>query len=167
MPDLRSLLAANADYAARSVVGNLAAAPRHRLAILTCMDARVEPLRALGLDLGDAHVIRNGGGRASDDALRSLALGRALLGIEKALVIHHTDCRLRGVDAPTLREALAAAGADVPSALDLLPLPGNIVAGVREDVARIRNSPLIPPGLIVHGLIYDVRTGQLSEIESW
>ena len=166
MPDLRSLLAANADYVSRLIVGDLPAAPRHRLAILTCMDARIEPLRVLGLDLGDAHVIRNGGGRASEDVLRSLALGRALLGIELALVIHHTDCRLRGVDAPTLREALEAAGAAVPSALDLLPLPGDIAAGLHEDVARIRNSPLIPPGLTVHGLIYDVRTGRLNEIDS-
>lgn len=165
MPDLPSLLAANAVYAAKTVVSDLPAPPRRRLAILTCMDARVEPLRVLGLELGDAHVIRNGGGRASDDALRSLALGRALLGIELALVIHHTDCRLRGVDAPTLREALTAAGADVPTAIDLLPLPGDIAAGVREDVARIRDSPLIPPGLAVHGLIYDVRTGRLNEIE--
>ena len=91
MSELAAFLAANADLAADFVDGNLQAPPRRHLAILTCMDARVEPLRMLGLDLGDAHIIRNGGGRASDDAIRSLALGRALLGIETALVIHHTD----------------------------------------------------------------------------
>jgi carbonic anhydrase len=130
------------------------------------MDARVEPLRALGLDLGDAHVIRNGGGRASDDVFRSLALGRAMLGITTVLVIHHTKCRLRGHDAASLRAAMTDAGGDVPPAFDLLPLPDDIETGVRADVARIRSAPMIPPGLTVHGLIYDVDTGRLTVVPS-
>lgn len=167
MSQLADLLAANAQYA-ESVAGRdeLPPAPRRRLAILTCMDARLEPLRALGLDLGDAHVIRNGGGRASDDAVRSLALGRAMLGIQTALVIHHTKCRLRGHDAASLRAALTNAGGEVPPGFELLPLPDDIEAGVRADVARIRSSPVIPPGLAVHGLVYDVDTGRLSVVET-
>ncbi len=164
MSDLPALLAANADYAAAFARGDLPAPPRRHLAVVTCMDARVDPLRLLGLDLGDAHVIRNAGGRASDDAIRSLALGRALLGIETVLLIHHTDCRLSGADDGDLRAALAEAGADVPPRPGLLPLPAAIEDGVRADVARIRTTPLIPPGLTVHGLIYDVRTGRLATV---
>jgi carbonic anhydrase len=118
----------------------------------------------LGLDLGDAHIIRNGGGRASDDAIRSLALGRALLGIETVLVIHHTDCRLRGATTDNLREVLAWAGADVPPSAEFLPLPPVIEDGLRVDVGRIRGAAMIPPGLTVHGLIYDVRTGRLRKV---
>ncbi|HEV2107783.1 MAG TPA: carbonic anhydrase [Thermomicrobiales bacterium] len=166
MSELPALLAANARYAEAFASGDLPAPPRRHLAVLTCMDARVDPLRVLGLDLGDAHVIRNAGGRASDDAIRSLALGRALLGIATALVIHHTDCRLRGVDTAALRAALVEAGADVPPRHDFLPLPASIEEGVREDVARLRTTPLIPPGLAVHGLIYDVRTGRLAAVSA-
>jgi carbonic anhydrase len=165
MSDLADLLANNAEYV-EAVAGRpeLPPAPRLKLAIVTCMDARVEPLRALGLDLGDAHVIRNGGGRASDDVFRSLALGRAMLGITTVLVIHHTKCRLRGHDAASLREALANAGGEVPPAFDLLPLPDDIETGVRTDVERIRSAPMIPPGLTVHGLIYDVDSGGLRVV---
>jgi carbonic anhydrase len=116
----------------------------------------VVPLRALGLDLGDAHGVRNGGGRASDDTFRSLALGRALLGVELVLVIHRAG-------ATTLRAALKIAGADVPAALDFMPHPVDIAEGVRANVARIRTSPLLPPGLIGHGFIHDVRTGHPAE----
>lgn len=167
MPDLADLLASNARYVEAFAGGaDLAPAPRRKLAIVTCMDARLEPLRALGLDLGDAHVIRNGGGRVSDDVLRSLALSRAMLGTELALVIHHTNCRLRGHDAASLRAALTSAGGEVPSAFDLLPLPDDIEAGVRADVARIRFAPVVPPGLVVYGLIYDVDTGSLTVVPS-
>jgi carbonic anhydrase len=160
--DLPALLAANAHYAEAFASGDLPSPPRRHLAILTCMDARVDPLRVLGLNLGDAHIIRNAGGRASDDAIRSLALGRALLGIETVLVIHHSDCRMSGADDDALREVLVEAGADVPPRHGFLPLPASIEDGVREDVARLRTTPLIPPGLAVHGLIYDVRTGRLT-----
>jgi carbonic anhydrase len=162
--ELASLLAANAVVVATLGDGSLPAAPRRRLAILTCMDARVAPLRMLGLDLGDAHVIRNAGGRASDDAIRSLALARALLAVETALVIHHTDCRLRGVDEAALRAALSEAGAEVPAEAAFLPLPAAMADGVRADVARLREAALIPPGLTVHGLVYDVRTGLVTAV---
>lgn len=167
MSDLTDLLANNARYA--DTLGtrlDLPPAPRRKLAIVTCMDARLEPMRALGLDLGDAHVIRNGGGRASDDVLRSLALSRAMLGTETVLVIHHTNCRLRGHDAAGLRAALTNAGGEVPPAFDLLPLPDDIEAGVRADVARIQTSPIIPAGLTVHGLIHDVETGRLTMVQA-
>ena len=162
--ELAALLAANADHAAGFVDGELQAPPRRRLAILTCMDARVEPLRMFGLDLGDAHVIRNGGGRASEDAIRSLALGRALLGIETALVVHHTDCRLRGATTANLREALARAGAEVPPSVEFFPLPLSVEDGLQVDVDRIRASSMIPPGLTVYGFVYDVRTGRLRQV---
>lgn len=164
MSHVASLLAANARYAAGFTAGHLDAPPRRRLAIVTCMDGRVDPLRLLGLDLGDAHVLRNAGGRASDDAIRSLAIGRTLLGIETALVIHHTDCRMTGGDNAALRAAVAAAGGSVSPAQDFLPLP-ELETGVRADVTRLRESPLIPPGLAVHGFIYDVATGRLSPVD--
>lgn len=164
MSELASLLATNASAAADFIDSGLPAGPRRRLAILTCMDARVEPLRMFGLDLGEAHVIRNAGGRASDDAIRSLALARALLGVETAMVIHHTDCRLRGVEEAALRDALRDAGAEVAAEFAFLPLPAAIADGVREDVARLRGAALIPPGLSVHGLVYDVRTGLVAEV---
>ena len=165
MSELPGILAANERYAAGFAQGDLPMPPARRLAVLTCMDARIDPLRLLGLELGDAHVLRNAGGRASDDAIRSLALGRTLLGIETALVVHHTDCRLTGADNAALRAALSAAGGDVPPGQDFLPLP-EIEEGVRMDVARIRAAALIPPGLAVHGLVYDVRTGRLTPVEA-
>ncbi|MDO8143421.1 MULTISPECIES: carbonic anhydrase [unclassified Isoptericola] len=169
-----------ADFGARS---ELALPPARGFAILTCMDARLDPAKYAGLAEGDAHVIRNAGGRASDDAIRSLVISYKLLGTREFFVIHHTDCGMEfftdevmsGLLAQSLETAElgpdgfrdvgegpgTSAGADV----DWLTISDQAQAVV-DDVVRIRNSPLVPGRIPVHGLVYDVRTGRLVEIEA-
>lgn len=139
------------------------AAPRLGIAILTCMDARLDPAKALGLHEGDAHVIRNAGGRASDDAIRSLIVSHLLLAVREVVVIHHTDCGLQSVTNEELRERLhASTGADA-SGFDFLTFT-NVEASIREDVAAIRSSPLLGDLVSVNGAIYHVQTGLLQPI---
>jgi len=126
------------------------------------MDARIDPLRILGLRAGDAHIVRNAGGRARD-ALRSLIVSQELLGTRQVLVIHHTDCGILGLSEEALRERLGRRyGAD---ASDLAFWPfADLDAGVREDVALLRACPFMPPELSVLGFVYDVRTGLLRPV---
>jgi carbonic anhydrase len=160
---LSGLLAANERYAATFSHARLPAAPRLGLAILTCMDARLDPAKALGLQEGDAHVIRNAGGRASDDAIRSLIVSHLLLGVREVLVIHHTDCGLQKVTNEELRERLRSiSGADI-SNFDFLVFT-NVEASIREDVQTIRSSPLLGQGISVSGLIYHVHRGRLQDV---
>jgi carbonic anhydrase len=159
----RELLDANARYAAGFAKGDLPMPPGRRVAVLTCMDARLDPARALGLAEGDAHVIRNAGGRASDDALRSLAISQQLLGTREVVVIHHTDCGMQTFTNDELRARLRTElGADA-AGIDFLPF-GDLEGSVREDVAAIRESPLVPRDVAVTGFVYDVRTGRLHEV---
>ncbi len=163
MSVIPDLLAANGRYAERFDKEELPAAPRRRVAILTCMDARLVPSRFLGLEEGDAHVICNAGGRATDDALRSLIISYRLLGTREFLVIHHTDCGAMSVDNEELWERLRReTGADA-SGIDFLPFR-DLEASVREDVAAIRDSPLIPLTIPVRGFVYEVETGRLREV---
>ncbi len=160
------LLAANQAYAATFTHGDLPLPPRRKIAILVCMDARIDPAKALGLVEGDAHVIRNAGGRAAD-ALRSLVISHALLGTREIDVIHHTDCGMLTFTNHGLRETLGKelgpAAASAASTIDFLPF-ADLEQSVRDDVALIRSSPLIPATIPVRGFIYDVRTGRLSEV---
>jgi carbonic anhydrase len=156
-------VAANQQYTQGFNRGDLPMPPARHVAVVTCMDARLHPEKFLGLDIGDAHVIRNAGGRASEDALRSLAISERLLGTTEVVVIHHTDCGMLTFT----NEQLAAkikeeVGADV-SGRDFLPF-SDLEQSVRDDVATIRQSPLIPKDIPVAGAIYDVRTGELREI---
>jgi carbonic anhydrase len=166
MSVLPELLAANELYAAAFNKGELPTPPARKVAILVCMDARIDPAKALGLEEGDAHVIRNAGGRAAD-ALRSLVISHALLGTREIVVIHHTDCGMLTFTNELLRKKLTdelgpTAGA-VANAIDFLPFP-DLDQGVRDDVAMIRSSPLIPKDIPVTGFVYDVRTGRLREV---
>ncbi|MDA0256501.1 MAG: carbonic anhydrase [Chloroflexi bacterium] len=138
------------------------AEPARRLAVLTCMDARIEPLRLLGLALGDAHVIRNAGGRATDDALRSLALSTHLLGVREVALIQHTGCGLLGASNEALRAAVAAGGGDA-SSIDFLPID-DLDASVRADVLRLRASPALSRALEIAGFVYDVGTSKLRRV---
>src|SRR6266511_3630229 len=152
MPVLPELLAANQRYAAGFTKGHLPLPPARRVAVLVCMDARIDPAKALGLQEGDAHVIRNAGGRASDDALRSLAISHKLLGTQEFMVIHHTGCVMQTFTNEQLREQLRSdLGADA-SEIDFLPFI-DLEESVREDVQRIRTSPLIPDNIPVRGLV--------------
>jgi len=137
--------------------------PAQHLAVLTCMDARIHPEAALGLEIGDAHMIRNGGGRASDDAIRSLVISTTLLGTQEFAVMHHTDCGMLTFTNDDLRKKLADERGVDASAVDFLPFP-DLEQSVRDDVATIESSPLLPDGIEVTGWVYDVKTGKISPV---
>lgn len=184
MSVLNEVLSANAEYVdSFGDKGNLALPPARGFAILTCMDARLDPAKYAGLSEGDAHVIRNAGGRASDDAIRSLVISYKLLGTKEWFVIHHTDCGMEFFTDDVIRGLLAnsletaALGAD--GFTDIGKGPGSPEAkwiswltisdqaqSVTEDVARIKASPLVPSRIPVYGYIYDVKTGRLVEVPS-
>jgi carbonic anhydrase len=139
----------------------LGAAPLTGLAILACMDARLDVEEALGLRTGDAHIIRNAGGLATDDAIRSLIVSQQLLGTDEILVIEHTGCGLIGADEEALRDRLrAATGTDVPIEFGSF---ADLEANVRRQVERLRTHPWLKP-VPVHGLVYEVATGRLHEV---
>ena len=131
--------------------------------MLTCMDARLHPALFLGLELGDAHVIRNAGGRASDDAIRSLTISQQLLGTNTVVVIHHTDCGMVTFSNEDLRKKLKQELNVDAEDIDFLPFK-NLEQSVRDDVATINNSPLLLKDIEVSGFIYDVNTGKLSPV---
>ena len=181
---LKEVLSANQQYSASfGDKANLALPPARRFAVLTCMDARLDPAKFAGLAEGDAHVIRNAGGRASDDAIRSLVISYKLLGTREFLVIHHTDCGMefftneviRGLLKNSLETAeLTAAGfRDVGKGpgsragefIEWLTIPEQKQAVV-DDVVRIRTHPLVPSSIPIYGYIYDVKSGQLIEVEA-
>ena len=172
---------ANRSYAAAFTSGHLPMPPARRVAVLTCMDARLHPSEFLGLGLGDAHVIRNAGGRATDDAIRSLVISYKLLGTREWFVIHHTDC---GMEAFTneamrrlLRSSLEPAELGPDGFRDVGSGPGSVAGdyiewltisdqaqSVVDDVTRIRHHPLVPGWIAIYGYIYDVRSGRLIEV---
>jgi len=182
MSVLDEVLKANADYAASfGSKGELALPPARGFAILTCMDARLDPAKYAGLAEGDAHVIRNAGGRASDDAIRSLVISYKLLGTREWFVIHHTnwgmefftDDVMRGLLASSLetaelgpdgfRDVGKGPGSSEAKYIDWLTISDN-ARSVVEDVARIRAHPLVPKSIPIYGYIYDVTTGRLVEV---
>ena len=160
--DLRE---ANERYAAEwGDKGSLARKPARRLAVLTCMDARIFPAQALGLKEGDAHVIRNAGGVATDDALRSLVISNRLLGTDTAYVIGHTECGMISFTNEELYSQLEHEGVDARW-LDFLPFT-EIEASVRASVTRLRSSPLLPSDYRVEGFVFDVATGRIEPVEA-
>jgi carbonic anhydrase len=162
MSGIDELLKANADYARTFDRGDLPLPPARKLAIVTCMDARIVPSRAFGLEEGDAHVIRNAGGRARD-ALRSLIISQRLLGTNEIAVIHHTDCGMvTFTNSDLYARVKQDLGADA-SNIDFMPF-ADIEESVREDVAFLLSSPLIPGDVIIRGFVYDVRSGRLTEV---
>jgi carbonic anhydrase len=157
------LLAANETYAGAFDRGDLPMPPARKVAILTCMDARLHPEKFLGLDVGDAHVIRNAGGRASQDALRSLTISQRLLGTTEIVVIHHTDCGMvTFANEDLVAKIRSDLGADA-SGWDFLPF-SDLEASVRVDVQTLRDSPFIPREIPISGAIYDVRSGRVTEV---
>ena len=159
------MLRANERFAQSFTQGDRPSPPARHVAVLTCMDARLHPEAFLGLDIGDAHVIRNAGGRASDDAIRSLIISSHLLGTSEYLVIHHTDCGMLTFSNAELQSKLKdETGADA-SAIDFLPFP-DLEQSVRDDVRRIQGSPFLPKNISVRGFIYDVRTGRLTPVNA-
>ncbi len=158
-----AFLTANQSYAQSFNSGDLPMPPARKVAVLTCMDARLHPEKFLGLDVGDAHVIRNAGGRASEDAIRSLVISQRLLGTTAIVVIHHTDCGMLTFTNNDLAQKIHQdLGVDVGDR-DFLPFP-DLEQSVRDDVALLRSSPLIPQDIPISGAVYDVRTGTVQEI---
>jgi len=157
------LLAANETYASGFAKGDLPMPPGRRFAVVTCMDARLLPAKFLGLEEGDAHVIRNAGGLVTDDALRSLVISHWLLGTEEAFVIAHTDCGMLTFTNDDLHRKLAdEAGADAAE-VDFQPF-SDLEESVRGSVRKIADSPLLPDSFRATGYVYDVRSGRLREV---
>ena len=181
MSVLNEVLQANETYAESFDKGDLALPPARGFAILTCMDARLDPAKYAGLAEGDAHVIRNAGGRASDDAIRSLVISYKLLGTKEWFVIHHTDCGMEFFTDDVIRGLLASSletaelgedgftdvgtgpGSTEAAYIDWLTISDQAGAVV-DDVTRIRRHPLVPGRIPIHGFVYDVRSGRLVEI---
>lgn len=156
-------LANNARYAASFAKGDLPTPPAMRTAIVACMDARIETGRLLGLEEGDAHVIRNAGGVVTDDVLRSLVISQRLLGTEEIILIHHTDCGMVTFRDDDIKDAIEAETGIRPSfALESF---SDIEEDVRQSIRRIRASPFIPVKDKIRGFVYDVKTGKLNEVE--
>jgi carbonic anhydrase len=149
-------------YAESFDQGALEAPPRRRVAILTCMDARLDPARVLGLEAGDAHVIRNAGGLVTGDAIRSLAISQRALGTEEVVLIQHTRCGLLGFDDAGFRGELEAETGAAPDWEGTLST--DIDANVRGGVAQLRSSPFLTGTTSVRGFVYDVETGRLREV---
>ena len=156
---VEELLERNERFAEGFEEGGRSAVPIQHLAVLTCMDARVLAPRFLGLGVGDAHVIRNAGGRASDDAIRSLILSSRLLQTREFFVIQHTDCGMLHVTNADMHERLEAETGTDARDIDFLPID-DLERCVREDVEKLRASPFFQE-VHVAGFVYDVRTGRL------
>jgi carbonic anhydrase len=182
MTVLDEVLAANKKYSENfGDKSELALPPARHFAILTCMDARLDPAKYAGLSEGDAHVIRNAGGRASDDAIRSLVISYKLLGTKEWFIIHHSDCGMefftdeviRGLLAKSLETASLEAegfvdvgtgpGSEEGAFIDWLTISDTNRAVV-EDVERVRRHPLVPKSIPIYGYVYDVRSGSLLEV---
>jgi carbonic anhydrase len=178
---LNEVLGANRKYAESFDKADLPMPPGRQFAILTCMDARLDPAKYAGLAEGDAHVIRNAGGRASDDAIRSLVISYKLLGTREWFVIHHTDCGMETFSDEIMRDQLSSSlktssvdengwhdccegnGSAEAKYIDWLTIKGQ-AQSVTEDVIRIKTHPLVPGDIPVYGYIYDVKSGQLIEV---
>ena len=164
MTQTELLLKNNETYAKGFKKGVPRAPPSKKVAVLACMDARLDVHKILGLEEGEAHVIRNAGGVATDDAIRSLVISQRLLGTVEIVLIHHTDCGMLTFSDDELKSKIhEETGIRPPFALEAFP---NIEDDVRQSIARIKASPFVPRKDLVRGFVYDVRTGRLSEVGS-
>ncbi|HKW60497.1 MAG TPA: carbonic anhydrase [Candidatus Dormibacteraeota bacterium] len=156
------LLRYNQSYAGSFKKGNLPLPPARHVAVLACMDARLDVHKILGLQEGDAHVIRNAGGAATDDAIRSLAISQRLLGTKEIILIHHTDCgMLTFHDDDIKRKIEDETGIRPAFAFEAF---SDLDEDVRQSIARIKASPFVPNKSSIRGFVYDVRTGKLEEV---
>jgi carbonic anhydrase len=156
------LLTNNERYAADFDKGNLPLPPAKKVAVVACMDARLVPTRVLGLEEGDAHVIRNAGGVITDDEIRSLAISQHLLGTEEIILIHHTDCGMLTFTDDQFKQQLQDATGEKPAweSEAFSDLEGD----VRQSIERVTSSPFIPRKDSVRGFVYEVETGRLREV---
>jgi carbonic anhydrase len=163
MSAIDELLEHNARYVKSFSEGGLPLPPARKIAVVACMDARLETGVLLGLVEGDAHVIRNAGGVVTDDVIRSLVISQRLLGTREIMLIHHTDCgMLTFRDAELKQQILEETGLRPPFALEAFP---DVEEDVRQSIARIRASPFVPCKDGIRGFVYEVETGRLREVE--
>lgn len=162
MTVIQEFLQANEAYASQFHKGNLPMPPGRKVAVLACMDARLDPARILGLEEGDAHVIRNAGGRAAD-AVRSLVISEQLLGTNTIVILHHTDCGMLTFTNEQLHTKLKQELHADADHIAFLPF-NDLEQSVRDDIAFLRSSPLIPQSIEIAGFIYDVKTGKLLPV---
>jgi carbonic anhydrase len=160
---LTELLQRNAEYAATFDKGHLPREPARRLVVITCMDARIDTLAVLGLHEGDAHVLRNAGGRVSDDVIRSLVVSTHLLGVGNVIVMHHTQCGMASISQRQVKELLSDIAEEHLESFDLLAIDDQRQA-LLDDVETVRTCPLLPP-VEVAGLLYDVATGAVRTVD--
>src|SRR4051794_29181243 len=157
------VLAGNEQYVAGYGLADLAARAARGLAVLTCMDSRIEPLAMLGLVAGDAKIMRNAGARITDDVLRSLILASNLLDVSRIAVVQHTDCAMTKASDADLRDQVGRGAGTSAAGWDFLAIP-DPEATLRADVQRVRDCPLVPAGVVVGGFVYDVHTGGLQAV---
>jgi carbonic anhydrase len=162
VPVTDELLAHNEKYAASFDQRDLATAPAMKLAVIACMDSRVDVFDVLGLGVGDAHVIRNAGGVVTDDTIRSLAISQRMLGTEEIILIHHTECGMQMFTDDEFKAQIHKDTGIKPTwAVEAF---SDLDEDVRQSIARIKTSPFIPHTDAVRGFVYDVKTGKLTEV---
>jgi len=156
------VLAANTEYVSQFRLAGLEPRARRGLAVLTCMDSRIEPLAMLGLAPGDAKIVRNAGARVTDDVLRTFVLARFLLGVDRIMVVAHTRCRMAGGTEQDMRDAVRAAGGPDTDDMEFLVADDQVEA-LRADVERAQSRSYLS-GIAVGGFLYDVDTGQVAQV---
>jgi carbonic anhydrase len=159
MSVVHEVTAANESYASGFAKGDLPVPPGRKFAVVTCMDARLDPARFLGLEEGDAHVIRNAGGLVNDETIRSLVISHHLLGTQEAVVIGHTGCGMLTFTNADLHEKLGPAS----ESIDFQPFP-DVAESVRQGVEKIRSDPLLPDSFGATGFVYHVETGRIDPV---
>ncbi len=162
MSAIDEMVQANTRYANAFTKGALPLPPSRKVAVVTCMDARLDPAKALGLEEGDAHVIRNAGGRVTE-AIRSLIISQTLLGTAEVAVIHHTDCGMLTFTDESIRKRLEQERGVNADHMAFLPF-SDLEESVRNDLATYKSSRLLRQDVVVRGFVYDVKTGKLKEI---
>ena len=155
---------ANEQYASTFTLGHLPLPPARKIAIVACMDARLTVEQVLGLDTGDAHIIRNAGGIVTEDAIRSLIISHHLLGTQEFVIINHTDCGMQTFTDDELRAKLQRTSGTATVAPEHFHAFSNLEENVREQIQRVKSHPWVPKDIPVRGFIYDVRTGKLHEV---
>ncbi|MCW2842095.1 MAG: carbonic anhydrase [Nocardioides sp.] len=162
MGDFDDLLSANKDFAAEFDLGGFDGVAHAGVAIVTCMDSRIDPLHMLGLNAGDAKIFRNPGGRVTEAAMEALVLGAHLLGVRRILVIPHTRCAMATHSEAELRQRVSAS-AGVDASWAEFHVVDDQLAALEEDVQKVRSHPLIPDSVLVGGFLYDVDTGLIEQ----
>lgn len=163
MSYFESFLQANSAYVDLHGTAHLPLKPKTQVAIVTCMDSRLHVAQALGLALGDAHILRNAGGRATDDMIRSLVISQQQMGTREIVVLHHTDCGAQTFTNESFADHIhQELGVDV-SGQDFLPFQ-DVEESVREDMQILLDSPLIPDDVVINGAVYDVDTGKMTQV---